>query len=175
MYCGASDHERNVAAAMQMLAALTLFLPGLVARRTRLAARSPYLRYWAKASVVWSTLTAILLAGAIACALWFDTLVAVVVVGTLHVMFCVMGAFGAMFDTPFRYAFVGRLFCSAELACLWYDPRIRGSVAQLATRGAPAPDPAGDQEPMREPAVDERGEAKGMDTDSAESERIYPA
>ncbi len=118
------DDEKTFAATVQLIAAVGLFLPGLVVRRSTLWHRSPYVRYWAKVSVAWSVITAILLSMCVWIAVWQGMTEPLIAVSVLHALLSVMGAFAAMFNSPFRYVFVGRMFCRRELSLLWYDPKL---------------------------------------------------
>lgn len=119
------EAERNLAAITQAIAAVGLCIPGFVVGKLAAADRSPYVRYWAKASCRWSMIATGLIAASIVLGVQFQTYVALVGIICIHVLFCGMGALAAVFNTPFRYLFVADWFCRNEASVLWYDPKIR--------------------------------------------------
>jgi len=111
-----SDSEKHGAAVVQLLAAVAYFVPGLIvehgARRGR---SSPYVVLWAKMSRCWSVMTFVALATAVGAGVFFGTAVPAVLVGVIHIMFSVMGAFSSVFNLSFHYLFIAEKFCPEEL------------------------------------------------------------
>ena len=118
MHCLPTESERGTAALAQGLAAVFFFIPPWVARRSSLGRRSPYVGYWTRVSVIWSVFALVVLGGAIAGGILFDTETPVVLVILIHVILCVMGAFAASFNIPFGYVFVATLFCPDDYKAL---------------------------------------------------------
>jgi hypothetical protein len=122
MYYKPSEDEKNMAAFIQIVAVVAFFLPGLVMGMTRGGRSSPYLRYWSKASRAWSVCAIVLIVISFAVRWYYQTDLLLLLTCLIHLLFCVMGALAAEAELPFRYLFVGDVFCRDEMAVLWFDP-----------------------------------------------------
>ncbi len=114
-----SDNEKRTACIIQALAAVFFFLPPLIARSIRRVKNSPYVRYWNKACLVWSLLSAAALIVGSAVAISLELPGPFVFVFLVHFIFCVFGALSSHFNIPYRYWFVGSRFCEPELADIY--------------------------------------------------------
>jgi hypothetical protein len=116
-----TEDEKNLAALTQMLAAVMLFVPGLVVGLMKAGKASPYVRYWAKVSMCWGICVVFLLGASVAVLVFLHTALVLLVVCVVHLFFSVMGALAAEAERPFHYLFVADAFCRNEQAILWFD------------------------------------------------------
>lgn len=110
-----SDSEKQTTAVAQLLAGVLLFIPPLVVWRTQFAKRSPYVRYWAKVCLVWSSLMTIAIAGGSAATVILESPNPAIFLAVVHFVVCMTGAISSYFNTPFRYWFIANKFCELEL------------------------------------------------------------
>lgn len=120
-----SDAEKKLAALVQAFSVLVLFVPGIVALRSPRGKRSPYIRYWAKVSIIWSIIVSVLLAGGIIAVVCFHTTALLLAILVVHSVLCVLATMGTLANTPFGYLFVGDMFCLYEMANVWRAPRAK--------------------------------------------------
>ena len=125
-----SESEKQTTAIVQVLAGVLLFIPPLAIWPTKLTKRSPYIKYWAKACLVWSFLMTIAIAGGSAAAVILESPSPAVVLAVVHFVVCMTGAISSYFNTPFRYWFIANKFCEMELGNVYgrliYHPRHAG-------------------------------------------------
>ncbi len=110
-----SETEKSLAAALQLASLVLFFIPALVIRQTRWQ-RSPYIRLWAKANLLWSlflvvpTATLYILGWLVGAADVF------VVTWAAHAMMVIVCAFASMFNRPIGYFIITNRYCRGEMA-----------------------------------------------------------
>jgi hypothetical protein len=109
-----SEKEKKQAVLMQGAAIVLLFLPPAVLLASKGRRLSPFMRYWAKANLIWSVLATVLIVAAAVAGWFLQTANPLICTIVLHVVLCVMAAFAASLNLPFGYLFVGSCFCSEE-------------------------------------------------------------
>ncbi len=113
-----SEAEKTCATFVQVASVILFFIPGLIIRSTRYG-RSPYVRYWAKANVVWSLYTFVVFAIFVALHIVAGIPSPAVVVWCAHAMMTIMGAFAAMFNRPVGYFLIAEKFCLKEMSAVY--------------------------------------------------------
>lgn len=126
-----TESERRSTAAIQGMASVLLFLPPLIALRSKSGRRSPYMKYWCKVCLCWSLIVAIVMVTAVVCARILDFPGPAVVVAVVHFVFCVTGAMSSYFNSPFRYWFVAGTCCEEEL------DNVYGQLTARPTKSSP--------------------------------------
>jgi Domain of unknown function (DUF4870) len=107
--------ERTYAAVTQAAAAIFLFVPCMIAIASSSGKTSPYVRYWARVCNFWCLSWTIVAVASVALSITTGLAGPIVVLATVHFMFCITGAVSAYFNTPFQYWFVARKFCVNDL------------------------------------------------------------
>lgn len=110
-----NDAEKNTATAIQLASVFLFFLPGLLVRYTKWW-RSPYIRLWGKASMIWSTFVLIPIVMFAILSFMVHVGPLCVVVWCIHAIMAIICAFASMFNRPLGYFMITTRFCMKEMS-----------------------------------------------------------
>ena len=110
-----SESEKNCATVLQAFSIFLFFLPGLIVRRTHWW-KSPYIRFWAKANLIWSVFLFIPIMFFFLLDFLVNTNGVFIVVWSIHAIMVIMCSFAAMFNRPVGYFIITNRYCLREMA-----------------------------------------------------------
>ena len=113
-----SEAEKSCATFLQAASVFLFFIPALCIRATKWG-RSPYVRFWAKANMIWSLYMFIIVMLFVILQIITGVTTFVVVVWCTHALMTIMGAFAAMFNRPLGYFLITDRFCGKEMAAVY--------------------------------------------------------
>jgi hypothetical protein len=110
-----SETEKSLAALIQLLSLVLFFIPSLIILQTRWR-RSPYIRLWAKANMLWSLFLVVPTVTLYMLELLVGGNDVFVVTWSAHVMMVIVCAFASMFNRPIGYFVITNRYCGREMA-----------------------------------------------------------
>jgi hypothetical protein len=113
-----SEGEKTCATFLQAASVFLFFVPALFIRWTHWG-KSPYVRFWAKANLIWSLYLFIIVAMFFILQVVTGVSALFVVIWCAHALMTIMGAFAAMFNRPLGYFLVTDWFCSKEMSAVY--------------------------------------------------------
>ena len=110
-----SDSEKSLATFLQVASIFLFFVPGMIIRRTR-HWRSPYIRFWTKANMIWSIFTFVPFFVFLLLDILINLDAPVVVIWCIHALMTIMCSFASMFNRPLGYFMITNRYCVREMA-----------------------------------------------------------
>ena len=110
-----SESERIQTTIIQLASLFLYFVPGMIARRTKLWI-SPYVRFWIKGNTIWSLVLFVPVALLLVLGLMVNMKGPIVVAWAVHAIMTIMCAFASMFNRPIGYFIVSNQCCMTEMA-----------------------------------------------------------
>lgn len=110
-----SESERIQTTIIQLASLFLYFIPGMIARRTKLWF-SPYVRFWIKGNTIWSLALFVPVAILLVLSLVVNMKGPIVVAWAVHAIMTIMCAFASMFNRPVGYFIVSNQCCMNEMA-----------------------------------------------------------
>jgi hypothetical protein len=110
-----SESEKTCATIVQAASAVFFFLPALLIRWTAWG-RSPYIRFWAKANFIWSTMLLVIIVVLAAAGMAIHSFAPCIAAWAAHLLMVIMASFAAMFNRPFGYFLITERYCLKEMS-----------------------------------------------------------